>query len=191
MSKLLTLDTRLFEYFQQFSGKISWADKIFIIGAEWLIYSLPVILIVGWFWSRRSKEVCLRAGLAALISFLLFNKPIAILAGRARPSASLLGVHELVFHRPDTSFPSDHAAVFFAVALTIRLFGNKRAGNILLIIAGLVSISRICVGVHYPLDVIVGSLIGCFSAILIWTFRKQFDHFITNPLIAIARKVRL
>jgi undecaprenyl-diphosphatase len=70
------------------------------------------------------------------------------------------------------SFPSGH--VCFAVSLTIALyflFRDKRWGQWVLVVgmvfSGLVAISRVYVGVHYPIDVIA-SFPASIAGILLW-----------------------
>jgi len=61
------------------------------------------------------------------------------------------------------SFPSSHAVNNFAAATLISHFFPRRR-TALFLAAGLVAFSRISVGVHYPSDVLVGSLLGIFIA---------------------------
>jgi undecaprenyl-diphosphatase len=59
-----------------------------------------------------------------------------------------------------SSFPSDHAALFFCLA-TILFFISRRAGALALLHALLVvSLTRIYLGIHYPSDILAGMLIG-------------------------------
>ncbi len=57
------------------------------------------------------------------------------------------------------SFPSNHAANIWALTSIVSyLYSNQK--KYFLILAILISISRVYVGVHYPIDIIIGSLIG-------------------------------
>jgi len=59
-----------------------------------------------------------------------------------------------------TSFPSDHATLFFGLA-TGFLFVSRPLGLFILsYVVFIISLPRIYVGVHYPSDIIVGGLIG-------------------------------
>ena len=59
----------------------------------------------------------------------------------------------------DPSFPSDHATGGFALAFGIWLY-DRTIGTVLLVIAAVLSFSRVYVGTHYPGDVVAGALIG-------------------------------
>ncbi|MFZ0185189.1 MAG: phosphatase PAP2 family protein [Nitrosotalea sp.] len=79
---------------------------------------------------------------------------------RTRPSSENL----LVRSESDPSFPSGHAVIVSAGAAILLLRFNKGKQIVFSIILGiealLVSYSRIYVGVHYPLDVVGGILLG-------------------------------
>jgi undecaprenyl-diphosphatase len=57
------------------------------------------------------------------------------------------------------SFPSQHSAVFATIATCI-FFLNKKWGIFFIIVAILVGLSRIVIGVHYPMDILGGFLVG-------------------------------
>ncbi|WP_353131027.1 phosphatase PAP2 family protein [Parapedobacter pyrenivorans] len=70
------------------------------------------------------------------------------------------------------SFTSSHATNHFAMAMVMIMIFYKRWKHILwlgLLWAALVSIAQVYVGVHYPLDIIagalLGSLIGCVTGL--------------------------
>lgn len=97
---------------------------------------------------------------------------------RLRPchDPELMEVMRLVKSRCGGKFGyfSAHAANSFAVAVFffhILKAQHKILGAILLIWAGLVAYSRIYIGVHFPLDVVTGALVGSFFGCL---FLKLF-----------------
>ncbi|MDK2975668.1 MAG: hypothetical protein PWP06_143 [Candidatus Marinimicrobia bacterium] len=57
------------------------------------------------------------------------------------------------------TFPSNHAANFFTLAAVLTFFYRKRRW-IPWLIAVLVAYSRVYVGLHYPLDVLAGAILG-------------------------------
>lgn len=64
------------------------------------------------------------------------------------------------------SFPSGHTATAFAITAVIIIFIKNRKWQIpMLTIASLVGYSRIYLGQHFLLDVLVGAIIGCLSGI--------------------------
>lgn len=165
-----------------------WQDIFKFLGI-YLIYLIPVILVVLWFWEAKSKKVALAATLAGLFSWLLLAKIIALLVRRPRPFESG-GVRELIFTRPDFSFPSDHAAFLFAVGLTFLLSGYKKLSYFVFVIAILVSIGRIGIGIHYPGDILAGAILGLAVAWVVWLLERPLN-FVYNFLILVAKKVRL
>src|SRR5260370_9850419 len=63
------------------------------------------------------------------------------------------------------SFPSDHAAIFFALA-TVILINHRFLGLIAFFWATTVCLLRIYLGYHYPSDLIAGAGLGIFTVIL-------------------------
>jgi len=74
-----------------------------------------------------------------------------------RPDANILVT------ATNSSFPSGHSANAFALAMTLYFY-NKKIGIPALIFAALVSISRIFVGAHWPIDVVIGAALGIGAA---------------------------
>ena len=70
------------------------------------------------------------------------------------------------------SFPSNHSANIWAVSLIVGyLYANVKIYFIIL--AFLISISRVYIGVHYPIDIIFGALMGItISSLLIKIYQK-------------------
>ncbi|MDO8513766.1 MAG: phosphatase PAP2 family protein [bacterium] len=190
MGKIFEFDGRFLISIQELVDKNHWLNQVWIFLAQYLIYGLPILLLVLWFWSAPTKKAVFKSVVAAVFGWLVFGKALALLVNRPRPEA-FAGTQELLFHRPDTSFPSDHAALLFALALSMRLHGYKRLGNIMFIIAGIISITRVFVGVHYPLDVIVGAIVGCIAAVLFWLIDEYLDRYLAVPVLGFLKRFRL
>ncbi|MEU1591038.1 phosphatase PAP2 family protein [Micromonospora sp. NPDC005710] len=67
----------------------------------------------------------------------------------------------------DWSFPSNHATIAGALAVTTLLL-SRRLGLIALPLAALGAFSRVFVGVHYPHDVIAGVLFGALVVVVVY-----------------------
>jgi undecaprenyl-diphosphatase len=82
---------------------------------------------------------------------------------RERPPLRYAEPDPLVRTPHDGSFPSGHAATSFAAA-TILSFAFPRLAPYLFVLAAAVAWSRVYVGVHYPLDILGGALLGVLVA---------------------------
>jgi undecaprenyl-diphosphatase len=93
-------------------------------------------------------------GVADLVSGLLKNA-----TGEERPAFRYPEPRALL-HVPNTgSFPSGHAATSFACATVLSVFAPRLAPGFL-VLAAAIGFSRVYVGVHYPLDVVGGAVVG-------------------------------
>lgn len=64
------------------------------------------------------------------------------------------------------SLPSEHATVFSALAVACY-FINKKLGYLFIFFALMIGLSRVIIGVHYPLDILFGYFVGILVSVLI------------------------
>ncbi len=144
--------------------------------AQWPVYGLPLLLGGLWlFGARATREAtmvaCVVAALAMILAHLasdLIDHPRPFMMGLAK---------NLLDHAADSSFPSDHATLFFALAASFALWRPHRMPTLgaLLAIVGLgVGWARVALGVHFPFDVVGAAAIGIAAAIVVLAspFRK-------------------
>ncbi|MCL5410462.1 MAG: phosphatase PAP2 family protein [Patescibacteria group bacterium] len=186
--QITAIDERIVLSLNSFFAKHSNTiiDKFF---AEYLIYSLPVILLVLWFYSKDSKKVTLRALFSVILAWPILAYTIGNLINRPRPF-EITGIQELVFHRPDYSFPSDHASALFAVAFSLWFSGYKKLAWAILAMAIAVSFFRVATAIHFPTDILGGLAIGLLSAYLIDLFDKPLS-IIYSFILKICRVLHL
>lgn len=177
MNELLELDKLIF-YFINKSLSNPITDTIMPIVTSfhyWLpLYILGIIYLVLRF---RLKGIYIllvllfAVGLCDLLNAQLLKEYFA----RVRPCRTLENVHLLVNCGGGLSFPSNHAVNNFAAA-TILSYYFQRKVLVLFSLAGLVAISRIFVGVHYPIDIVVGSLEGVAIGTIVLLIVKRFKY---------------
>lgn len=172
MSTLTALDTRAFEIV---NGKLHHPVLDVVMPflttqTNWypILGGIAIALIV-WGGKRgrmAAAMLVIAVALADQVSCSLL-KPIF---GRARPPLALPADHvRLLVHRSEAfSFPSAHAANSFAMASVVA-WRLKRLAPVAYAIAAVVAYSRVYVGLHYPLDVLGGAVVGIAAGrVAIW-----------------------
>ena len=137
--------------------------------------SLCAILVLIIILSTIFKKKNIRNIAALCLVALLVADGIALVlknwVAEPRPFITLDNVRLLIVEDDPMSFPSGHTtstcAVLFAL---IFKYKNKLLTIVLAICCFLVGFSRIYVGVHYPLDILSGAIIGILSAYFVYRY---------------------
>ena len=123
----------------------------------WLAFAAALAVAGG----GAGRQAAVRGTAAIGVTSALVNLAVKTAWSRQRPDRAGAGVpaRRNVRMPASTSFPSGHAASGFAFAAAIGR-DQPRLGLALRFVAASVAYSRVHTGVHYPGDVVVGSLIG-------------------------------
>lgn len=191
MPELLVLDQKIFLWFNSLTGQSVWLDWVFKIVSVGFVYVWPVTLIILWFHGSREKLIAIRIVTFGLIGWLGINSLIGLVWFRDRPFARLIGTEEIIFHQPDKSFPSDHATLGFSLAFGLWLAGYKKLGWFLLVWTVVFSLARVIVGVHFPLDIVAGLIVGGLMALAGDWLKKPFDRYVGRLIIRLAQLIKL
>ena len=125
------------------------------VGGMWLLVAAVMAA-----WTPRIRGAAWQVVLALSLSQLVVDGVIKPLVGRARPFVTDPSIHVVGAYLPPTfSFPSGHAALSFSAAVVLA-HAMRRGRAAWYGLAALIAFSRIYIGVHYPIDVAVGTLVG-------------------------------
>lgn len=154
-----------------FASRHDWFEDVsrfFAEDAQWFFVALLAVLFLatGKWGSRNARRGVVAAGLAAALA-LAAAQGITLLWERPRPYEAHSGVHLFVSASQDPSFPSDHATAAFAIAVAV-LLRIRPVGVIAIAVAVMLGVARVAVGVHYPLDILGGALLGSMAALVLW-----------------------
>ncbi len=189
LPSLIRADEAVFGFLHQWA---SFAPAVWQVIAVYGVYLIPVVLI--WFWFARRRETALFAFLTGLVSWEVLARIIGSFVDRQRPEDFYhyaLVKQEGLFHRPGSSFPSDHTAFMTGIGTIFLLAGQPGPAMTIFVIEFFTVLARVVVGFHWPADILAGILAGIVAALLTWWLRRPLDRFIVHPLVRLANRIGL
>jgi undecaprenyl-diphosphatase len=145
---------------------------------EWLspvVKGITHLGDAGWFWIvlaillfiiPKTRRIGLTMAGSLMGSYVVNNLLLKNLVARVRPYEVIEGLNRIIEAQSDWSFPSGHTGSSFAAAVVIFGLCPRKYGIPALVLAFLISLSRLYVGVHYPTDVLCGAIIGTAMALI-------------------------
>lgn len=171
-------DSALLAWFNRFSRHSEGADKAIAFLSDHQLSKGGVLMtLIWWAWftgneslpNRRHVIVTLMCSFVGMATARLLA---IVLPFRARP------IHQegLDFTLPYgmssgvldgwSSFPSDHAVLFYALSVGL-LFVSRKAGIFAVVYTTLfVALPRLYLGLHYPTDLLAGAFVGAALSVL-------------------------
>lgn len=150
-----------------------------------IFYVITTLGNAGWFWivlavlmltvlPKKYKKAGLTMAIALTLSLIFCNGIMKHLWARPRAFwvvgqnfvvgnefENLYGIFNSIH---DYSFPSGHSSASFAAAVSIFMW-RKKEGSAALVLAALIAFSRLYFTVHYPTDVLVGTITGALYGV--------------------------
>ena len=150
-----------------------------------IFYVITTLGNAGWFWivlavlmltvlPKKYKKAGLTMAIALILSLIFCNGIKKQLWARPRTFwvvgqnfvvgnefENLYGIFNSIH---DYSFPSGHSSASFAAAVSIFMW-RKKEGSAALVLAALIAFSRLYFTVHYPTDVLVGTITGALYGV--------------------------
>lgn len=186
-----SFDYSIISFFNQFAQRSQQFDSFVILVSNNVLIKGGFIVALFWYaWYqedipkivKRNREHILTTIFASLISIIGIRILVLSLPFRPRP----LHHPEIALQFPLkenvlegwSSFPSDHAMLFFTLATSL-FFVSHVLGKIAIAHAiFVISLPRIYLGLHYPTDILAGALIGI--GVSLWFNRRKISGTITK-----------
>jgi len=191
----LTVDAALFELVNGFATRVPVLDGLMRLLVNDYLVPTALCLLAAALWfsgdTREERERNQRAVISMVVAVLLANvlvKLCNLIYFRPRP----FSVREvnLLFYRPsDSSLPSNAGAVAFAFA-GVGWQRSRRLGVLMGFLGTVFGFARIYCGVHYPLDIAAGALVGLLSAHVVGRGQRTLEPLMAG-VIAAGRRLYL
>jgi undecaprenyl-diphosphatase len=172
------LDQQLFLFLNSLNSPF-WDKMMYAVSGKfiWFPLYLAILIWIGYKYKRKFPVILFFIIIAVTLTDQLSVQLFKNVFHRLRPchEPSIQGLVHLVNGECGGlyGFVSSHAANAFNVALLSIMFVRKRWFTVSIILwAAIIGYSRIYLGVHYPGDVICGSIVG---ALIGWGVYKMYE----------------
>lgn len=191
-------DGAIIHFLNQFSFRWPLLDRAVLAMTQfYMLRGVPMIALLWWIWFRdgedkqRDREIVVTAIVAGFCALVLGRFLASWLPFRVRPLANPdVGLRFLLASddgmRTWSSFPSDHAMLWCAVATGVMV-ASRGIGMLALAYTVLViCMARVFVGLHFPTDVLGGAILGVSICLLLT--QTRYRKLIATPILNFSRR---
>ena len=178
------LNSALFQFVYRFNGRYFLLDDLAIFVAEYLPYLLVTGFLYFAFGRKNQRErflIFTEVALGVILARGIVTEAFHFFYHYPRPFV-VLNFTPLIAES-SYSFPSGHAAWFFALAMAVYYY-NRKLGIFYFICAAFISVARVFTGVHWPFDVFAGSVFGVLSAMFVHVLLRPSLKFMQPPAVS-------
>ena len=182
-------DVTILHFLNQLAGRSPLFDKSISFLSDTPLQGAAIIAVLWCLWFRkdaqleRNRAIILGGLVTSFVALFVARGLADLLPFRERP----VWVPSLGLRTPFgessqlinwSSFPSDHAVLFFGLATSIFLISRKIGTLVYLDAFFVICLPRIYQGTHYPTDILAGAVLGTGMAalILIKEIREALTH---------------
>ncbi|MDX2067628.1 MAG: phosphatase PAP2 family protein [Haliscomenobacter sp.] len=188
MEQLIAADQFLFELIngQSHNAVLDWLMPIWREKSTWIPLYIALAAFLGYKYRLQGLYLILALALAVGLADTVSSKIIKPSVHRLRPcnDPTLKDEVQLLVHcGSGYSFTSSHASNHFAVAAFLSLtlgLHYRRIRWPLYLWAASIALGQVYVGVHFPLDIIIGAILGIIIGNIV---AKTYLRLFKNPFL--------
>ena len=156
--------------------KNTWLDTFglfFAIDFPYILtFCLLLLLVLNY---KKYKSIVFQSLFSGFLARAI-TEIIRLFVDKPRPfvnnEVNFLHIKSFIEDINSRSFPSGHASFFFGIA-TVLFFYNKKLGILFFLASLPIVIARIYCGIHWPLDIAGGLIVGILSGILLFKIAEK------------------
>lgn len=182
------MNERIFRAINQCAGYSRILDFIMMTISRKARFIFVFVLVFLWFRNDFYKKMTLYTGVTVSVTYLL-SMAIKLFYFKRRPFLNHV-VHLLppVPSKKDSSVPSKHTALAFAIAASVLVY-HRILGMSLWLLSIFVGFSRVWMGQHYPSDIISSAILGNGTAFVVKLSEQYWKPFVSRILRSSSRQL--
>ncbi len=159
------MNTEVFFLIHNFAHQNFMLDNLMILAADYLIFAIFIVLGLMRVFGYPKHKMAFAVTLISVILVSIIIKIINYYFFIPRPFVSFPIITLINGDRLDSTFPSQHTSIMAAATFSYYYY-HSRLFPYLLFLTLIIGFSRIFVGVHYPLDILGGLILGSFTSFI-------------------------